>query len=40
VLAARWRAPAWAIAFGMLLMFAVLGSAMLLQLTDSPVAPG
>jgi len=39
-LAGRWRAHAWAIAFGMLLMFAVLGSALLLQLTNSPVAPG
>jgi hypothetical protein len=40
VLAGRWRAHGWAVAFGMLLMFAVLGSALLLQLTDSPVAPG
>jgi hypothetical protein len=40
VLAGRWRAYGWAIAFGMLLMFAVLGSALLVQSTGSPAAPG
>jgi hypothetical protein len=40
VVAGRWRAYGWAIAFGMLLMFAVLGSALLLQATGSPVVPG
>ena len=39
-LAGWWRAYEWAVAFGVLLMFAVLGSALLLQLTVSPVAPG
>ena len=39
-LAGRWRAYEWAVLFGVLLMFAVLGSALLLQLTVSPVAPG
>jgi hypothetical protein len=40
LLAGWWRAHEWAIAFGVLLMFAVLGSALLLQLTVSPVRPG
>lgn len=40
VLAGRWRMYEWAIGFGVVLMFAVLGSAMLLWLTDSPVRPG
>jgi hypothetical protein len=40
LLARWWRAYQWAIAFGVLLMFAVLGSALLLQLTVSPASPG
>jgi hypothetical protein len=37
VLAGWWRAYGWAIAFGVLLMFAVLGSALLISSTHSPV---
>jgi hypothetical protein len=39
-LAGRWRAYGWAITFGVLLMFAVLGSALLVSLTHSPVRQG
>jgi ABC-type multidrug transport system permease subunit len=40
LLAGRWRSYGWAIAFGVLLMFAVLGSALLLQMTASPAHLG
>ena len=40
LLAGRWRMVEWAIGFGVVLMFAVLGSGMLLWLTESPVRPG
>jgi hypothetical protein len=36
----RWRMVEWAIGFGVVLMFAVRGSGMLLGLTASPVRQG